>query len=1054
MTVTEVLGGLGSWSIKLSDECPDEVLQQLGFLGHIVIVRGRVDVTATSSSLRAAARYVGVLRDRSKDRRELEGDGMLFWLGDEDNKSSPVLESPVSLTNGSLSAWVTAVLPPAVHAGTVNSAAGTLTDKRQFETPRAALDVITQAFGVEYRVNGDATLDVGTQAQLYRTSPVTIIAAKNAGADLDLTSLGANFDVQETVRDYTGRVLLLGSSYDDGTTTTFATGSADAPSLPYLDPWGNPFRPTRMISESGTTTGSVSQRAQLQLNRFNRTATALKVTATDYSIGSGTGGPAVFRVGDNAFVYDPANGIFDAARTIDFRGEKIHPDVVRISGATWPVTDDHTVAFRTNAGAWIDLTPWVLWESGGGEITVGDLPKSLTSSGGNPVQDRADSLPDATIPTAPTGLSLTTFAAVDPRGQNQAYIRASWTAPTVNTDGTVITDLASYLVRWRVVGRPTWQSTAVGVTQLDIQVTIDTDYEVQVAAVDRSGHPSAYTSSATIHASVDTTAPDVPADPVVTNFRGQARVEYSGTTATAGSMPADTRDVDVHMGTTAGFTPTTATRISSLTPFAKGVAYADVPVGVTRYFRLVAVDHANNASNPSGSVAFTGAQVANGDISSLDVGKLTAGSILVDVVMAGRIATALTGARVEMNSLGFQKFASDGSLLVSITGTEALLTGIYKTALTGRRIEIGAAGAVGEVDFIAPDGTKTFLRAWTEPGGVEAIQFGVPPAVDSTNLWNRINYNNDSGGYANYRANRHEFMLGDTNGVLNDGDRGFFHIFQVATTAGTGGIERLLVDSTSGAFKLRGSADTLLLESSDTRFLANGTSQATTPRLEMTASDGYLIHGSNAAGAFQEYTANGQATFSMASTNGSLLVKPNGSNDPDISPLVQLGTEDGAALAWRVLFDGTNQWMEAVVFTQSAYAAVRCQSLTQVSDERTKTDIVDATVDALAEVRGTRVVNFRRRPLPMRRRGRRDDGRVIDDEVDDGYVPPPQPLELGLTAQTAPSSIVRPMANGLYGIDVGAQGALTMRAVQQLADLVDDALDRLNALDRKGGPKK
>jgi hypothetical protein len=24
MTVTETLGGLGSWSVKLSDECPDE----------------------------------------------------------------------------------------------------------------------------------------------------------------------------------------------------------------------------------------------------------------------------------------------------------------------------------------------------------------------------------------------------------------------------------------------------------------------------------------------------------------------------------------------------------------------------------------------------------------------------------------------------------------------------------------------------------------------------------------------------------------------------------------------------------------------------------------------------------------------------------------------------------------------------------------------------------------------------------------------------------------------------------------------------------------------
>jgi hypothetical protein len=64
------------------------------------------------------------------------------------------------------------------------------------------------------------------------------------------------------------------------------------------------------------------------------------------------------------------------------------------------------------------------------------------------------------------------------------------------------------------------------------------------------------------------------------------------------------------------------------------------------------------------------------------VGKLTAGTMSADVVVGGRFATALTGARVEMNSLGFQKFDTDGvTKLISLTGTEALLTGTYKTAL-------------------------------------------------------------------------------------------------------------------------------------------------------------------------------------------------------------------------------------------------------------------------------------------------------------------------------------------------------------------------------------
>jgi hypothetical protein len=59
-----------------------------------------------------------------------------------------------------------------------------------------------------------------------------------------------------------------------------------------------------------------------------------------------------------------------------------------------------------------------------------------------------------------------------------------------------------------------------------------------------------------------------------------------------------------------------------------------------------------------------------------------------------------------------------------------------------------------------------------------------------------------------------------------------------------------------------------------------------------------------------------------------------------------------------------------------------------------------------------------------------------------------------VTAQESPASIVRPMANGLLGIDLTAQGALNMRAIQQLADLYDSLADRLNALDNKGGRKK
>src|SRR3712207_8485136 len=54
-------------------------------------------------------------------------------------------------------------------------------------------------------------------------------------------------------------------------------------------------------------------------------------------------------------------------------------DLVRVSGVTWPVAEGHTVAFRTGTGTWLDLMPFVTWETGTNEVTVGDLPKSLTN---------------------------------------------------------------------------------------------------------------------------------------------------------------------------------------------------------------------------------------------------------------------------------------------------------------------------------------------------------------------------------------------------------------------------------------------------------------------------------------------------------------------------------------------------------------------------------------------------------------------------------------------------------------------------------------------------
>lgn len=970
MTVTEVLGSLGSWSLKLTEGTPDEILTKLNIFGHIAIVRGRVDVALTGDVILSGARYVGVLRESDKATgRTLSGSGMIYWLGDEDHKGK-VIENKITFTANSLTFCLNAVLPPSVHLGVIHDPGGTYTGSHQYQTPRDALDIICAAFGVEYRVNGNGTIDVGTQAQLYATVPKTTIVSRGAGSDLDLTALGGAFDVDTRGYDYSTRILLLGQTTDGGSITT---GSVSAGSVPYRDLFGNLVSITRMISESGQTTGSVAARAQLQLNRFNRFDTALKVTAENYEI-EGT-----FAVGDNAFVFDPATGLVDAAQERYFRGERINPAVIRISALTWPVTDGHTVAFRAQDGTWYDLTRYVVWENGSAQITVGDMPKTLTSSP-NPVQDRADAAPDLVPPNAPTALTLTTFAVVDSRGGNSAVIRASWTAPTQSTDGSTLADFAYYIVSHRVTGRPQWETTYSDSPTIDLPAVIDITYDVRVAAVDKSNNQSAYTATSTIHTAIDTTAPNPPSDPSVGNYIGQLRIVWDGKDNTGAAME-NGAIVNVHVSATSGFTPDNSpgslTLVSQLS--APGAAFATAPYGSTRYVKLVAVDTSKNFSAPSGQVSGSTSQATNGDIASLDVGKLTAGTILVDVLMGGRIAVGgLTGARLELNTIGLQGFLADGvTKWLNFDGVANLLTGTFQTDLTGRRAFISAAGTTAEVDFFAPDGTKTYVRAFTESVGVESIQLGMP-AVGTTNTrWNKVHVNSDE--WMQFSSNKIDFTFGKATG--------FFVIRQTTDkgAVGTNTQVRLQIDA-AGAFQY-------IDQNSHLRFRINDTTinfydAAGQPRFGYDSGNTQLFSPNNAIVAIAGGSTTQTAWIRQFTTGG-------------FGTAFIAATDDGA---------GTNVRNELKWWDGSFWVPIWASAFVVPSDEALKTSIADFSDDtAIGHIRSMRPRTYRLKKGP-------------------GKKPATQ---LGIIAQEAPD-VVRTEADGTSAVDLYPLTVVGLAAIKNL----------------------
>jgi hypothetical protein len=93
--------------------------------------------------------------------------------------------------------------------------------------------------------------------------------------------------------------------------------------------------------------------------------------------------------------------------------------------------------------------------------------------------------------------------------------------------------------------------------------------------------------------------------------------------------------------------------------------------------------------------AITRAKIANlavsdAQIEALNAGKITTGILAASITVSGRIATSLTGARVELNASGLQAYNSGGQLMVDIdaSGGGATITGTFRTGFSGQRIEV------------------------------------------------------------------------------------------------------------------------------------------------------------------------------------------------------------------------------------------------------------------------------------------------------------------------------------------------------------------------------
>lgn len=728
MAVTQTLRALGRWDLSLREDTPAYVWDGLQYFGHLVIHMGRQDPRMAGDSLLRSARYVGVLQGKTESGlpKKISGIDVAMWLGDPEQKAD-IIEEALAVS-GDFATVINQVMAgyDAVTVGTIFNQAGSFEQTFQFQSRRQAIDYICQTWGgMAWRVNGDATLDAGLESDIFVVNPEVAVTRKPknrpgiAGSEVDmfLRSLNGTLETDQDVIDLTTRVVLMAQ----GSNGQFASATADAPPgyHPYKDLHGNDIKMTRIVQESATDEGNAEARAQLQLNRFLNTRDALNLSTEFHDI------KGVAQVGDYIWVWDPVMNLVDNDNEVIFHGQRMNPVKLQMTECTWPVSKGMGVYFRDWSGEWTDLTDYINWESGETTIVVGGYNRSLTDGGSGefPISqpESNTTVPDVTEWVLPWVQSQYQSPIT---GQTESEVELRWAKP-LNTDASVITDLAYYDIRFRqsntpltiftlseldsltddltdmnTVGEPIvlgieqeWQFATAPAEVLKFrlqQLTPGMTYEAQIRAVDNGRPPNLgeWSDIEAWQASRDIFPPATPAAPEVAANPAAVLITHRLGRADGGefNLDRDLAHLEVHGSTSPLFTPDESTLIGkmpadwgNITGMIPAVASFTVLQQVPMTFKVVSVDQSGNRSNASvGSVA-TAELWDEKYMRSLTVDKITAGTISAEWIMGSRITTGGIGARVDLSADGIKGYnalnqrllewqSSTGKLIVNGAG--------------------------------------------------------------------------------------------------------------------------------------------------------------------------------------------------------------------------------------------------------------------------------------------------------------------------------------------------------------------------------------------------
>lgn len=766
MSVTEVVGAIGQWSVNLRSNTPRRILDQLDYWGHVLVLPGQTNIDLVGDNLFDSARYVGVLRARvfDSDAPQIGGGGLAIWLGDEDEKGY-VFENKVTFTNADFNTVINTILPASVYVGTINTQAGLYTNTHQYKTPRTVLSYITETYGCEWRIRGKATVDVGTADQLYGTTPTAAIVRRlpQGGADVDIRALPGNSSLDADVEDFTTRLILIAEGNDQ--VVTQATADIDPVKNPYKDIKGQALVMKRMVSETDTSLSTAPTRAAMQLGRFDSPREAIRLSTRTHDLrGDVVPGGWIWVEDDDARLVDENN-------QVQFKGLQLRPMKLRVTELSWPIEPGMGVYYRHWSGSWVDLTPYVEWESGDTTVTVGDTDRPLT--GGTGFQQPVSSAPVANDSIAPnTPVFTTPFLASlntsQQTGLSSSEMHVQWTQP-LNSDGSVVQDGNFYEIRYRTNAGSLQQPTnsemsnytndqlkAMGTFDAPIQTSLGSwqyarvpwgttttrivglqpgmpyDWEIRAADTAIPTNYSAWSGTYQQTARRDTQAPWTPGAPDVALSPMAVQVNYGGQVAGITgyfNQVADVSGVEVHLGDTPTFEvyPDSfqfgGTMIGMMTynigmqlANASAVETFQLPsswAGKPVYIKIVVFDLNNNRSPASEAANIVGELIPDAWIGNLTVSKLTAGYLGVNVMVGANIWTAQAGQRVQMGFYGIEAYNAAGTMTFDLNSADGsfFATGTIQSGLVGRRVVF--SGATNDIIFYPEVGETRAARIYS-----------------------------------------------------------------------------------------------------------------------------------------------------------------------------------------------------------------------------------------------------------------------------------------------------------------------------------------------------